>query len=157
MWFVGVFEGEGTFSFDKDIAKALIIQMTDLDTLQKVQCICGGNIRPIKKRKEHWKDCWVWYLQGERSLKLAEEIYPYLMSRRQKRCEEFCSSKKQHSLVAYRNRANLKREKAIALRKQGLTHKEIARQLNIERSYVSHLLGKNTWWMGQLLVSCGWL
>ena len=142
MWFVGLFEGEGTFSFANGIAKHMAIQMTDLDTLHKVQQICGGKVRPTKKSKEHFKDCWIWYLQGEAALLLAEKIQPYLMARRKKRCDEFCASKRKHSLAARREHAIFKKNIAQSLRKQGWTHKQIAEEIGVERSYISHLLGK---------------
>ena len=136
-WLAGLFEGEGTFCFAYGKPRALAIQMTDLDTLKRVQDLVGGNICKTKKQKDHHKESWRWYMSGLKAKNLAVKLEPLLMSRRAARCREFIekSSNRTEDTLSKRN-------KAISLREQGLTTTQIGAILNIDRSYVSHLLGK---------------
>ena len=76
-------------------------------------------------------------MSGLKAKNLAVKLEPLLMSRRAARCREFIekSSNRTEDTLSKRN-------KAISLREQGLTTTQIGAILNIDRSYVSHLLGK---------------
>lgn len=141
-WFAGLFEGEGSFGFSHGKPKQLKIQMTDLDVLERVQKWFGGSITVATKQQSHWKDAWSWQMGGAFGLELAKEIRPFLLSRRQQRCDEFISlfrtqqeytneraKRKSHNLV-----------EAQRLRTQGLTHQAIADTLGVDRTWVTHLL-----------------
>ena len=137
-WFAGLFEGEGTFNFANGKPKAMSIQMTDEDVLNRVQKNFGGSVHLLKKRQDHWKDCWKWSITGQKSVDLAKEIKPFLLSRRQARCEEYIKLYK--SREAFRQNREDFRTKVKHLRSQGLTHAAIAGIMKCDRSYVSHIL-----------------
>lgn len=139
-WFAGLFEGEGTFVFYKNTPKRIAIQMTDLDTLEKVQEIWGGRIYHCKKLKDHHKDSWQWVAGGELARQIAIMIEPLLMSRRKARCQEFILGINTRYQVS--TKVNQRVAKARELRSTGLTHQEIADILGVERSAVSHYLSK---------------
>lgn len=68
----------------------LIVGMTDLDVLEKLQRICGGNvhIRNSPSAKPHWKQQWVWRISGKRAIDLAERFRPHLCARRTARLDK---------------------------------------------------------------------
>lgn len=141
-WFAGLFEGEGSFTFKRGKPYRMSISMTDLDVLERVRDEFGGSILSLTKRKERWKDAWVWYIGGESSRSLAQEIYPYLLSRRQKRCQEYIDNlrtQKQYNNDRLVRHESLKIE-CKRLREEGLLQREIASILEIDRSTVSKLL-----------------
>lgn len=142
IWFAGLFEGEGTFCFCKNVGRQLSIQMTDKDIIDRLQTFFGGKVYNIKKRKEHHKDSWVWVLGSKDSIKIVEDIIPYLGLRRKKRALEYITSFK--GIEKYNRERKeerlLKAKKVKELYTKGLKHKEIANKLGIERSTVTKLL-----------------
>lgn len=145
-WFAGLFEGEGSFCFLRGRPRSMSIQMTDLDVLQRVKEYFGGTIYPMTKRQEHWKDAWKWTIFGTKSVELAQLVLPYLGVRRSHRATEYIEN--YGTLEKY----NLKRREKFeelatsvrSLRTEGLTHKQIADRLEIDRTYVTHILnGRN--------------
>lgn len=143
-WFTGLFEGEGCFVFNKDKPKRMAISLTDYDVLERIQLNFGGTVSPLKKRKEHWKDAWIWSIGGEDALKLAKDIHPFLLSRRSKRCEEFINNfvTREESKDIKKQKAIQNKKLAIELKNAGMTHKQISETLGVDRTYVTHLLGK---------------
>lgn len=103
-WSAGVIEGEGCFVFSKDKRSnhhtaAVQVEMTDFDTIEKLQTIFGGTIvesnYPSKlKKNPNGKPSWRWKLVrqkevfdcllrimpylGERRLLKAKELFQYL-------------------------------------------------------------------------------
>ena len=141
-WFVGLFEGEGTFHFTKGRPRGLVISMTDLDVLRRVQEIVGGSIYDLTKREEHWKDAWKWRIGGQAAKDLAEKMLPYLGNRRAERCKEFIDlyyTQEDYNLERKIKRAKLI-ESALVLRAANKTHAEIAKELGCDRSYISKIL-----------------
>lgn len=134
-WFAGLFEGEGCFRISKGHSQGIMIQSTDLDVLEKVQNLFGGSIYTAYDRpdKPNWKKCYQWYL-GKGSEDLVRMIYPYLMSRRQHRADEW--------LRLVKKPRNSKREKILVLLSEGLSNKQIAEQLDCSPAYVSIIKNK---------------
>lgn len=142
-WFSGLFEGEGSFYFHKGTPKALTISMTDLDVLEKVRDNFGGNIYPLKKRKAHWKDAWMWRLGGEDSVSLVKRMLPFLGERRSSRGQEYID--KHRSIEDYnlsrKESSDLLAREILQLRSsENLTHQKIADRLHLERSSVTKIL-----------------
>lgn len=141
-WFIGLFEGEGSFSITKNKAKKITITSTDRDVLEKVQLLLGGNIVMPKIRNEKWKQEYVWYLNKNESKDIILKMLPFLSSRRRKRANEW--------LVFYDEQLKIinerldKKKYAIEnihrLREEGFTHKQIADKLGYERSHISKML-----------------
>src|SRR5690349_5515236 len=129
-WLAGLFEGEGSFGFSHGKPKQLKIHMTDLDVLERVQEWFGGTISATTKQQEHWKDSWLWQIGGSAGLELAKQIRPYLLGRRQQRCDEFISLfRTQQEYNAERARRKQQHlTEALIYRAQGLTHQVIDRK-----------------------------
>jgi hypothetical protein len=145
-WFAGLFEGEGSFRFHKEIPKAVVIQMTDLDVLEHVQQVFGGSIFKVTKRQSHWKDAWVWTLTGSAAADLIREMLPYLHARRSDRARQYLErhrSAEQYSQERSDSKALLV-SKVYSLRDSGLTHQQIADELKYDRTYVTKILGERS-------------
>lgn len=143
IWFTGIFEGEGTFRIlREEKAKGLQIPSTDLDVLEKIKYFFGGEIYKTSKRKDHWKDCWVWQINSEKAYALVVDMQPYLLSRRLSRSKEWidlylkgkkeAQDKKQFKL----DRDNL----IFRLWSEGLNHSQIAKKVSLHRTTVLKIL-----------------
>jgi hypothetical protein len=137
-WFAGLFEGEGTFTFVHGKPKRLAISMTDKDVLDRVEEYFGGSVKSLVKRREHWKDAWIWSIYGENSVDLARKILPYLGERRARRCREYIEEFS--TRTDRKKRTEELRQRVWELRVTGLTHQAIADIVGKDRTYVTHIL-----------------
>ena len=97
IWAAGLLEGEGSFLLQTGTYYLKVqVQMTDLDVLESIQRIFGGNIHPITKRREHWKDAWVLNISGSTAYTCMVEIRPYMHSRRTKQIDLALSARKEY-------------------------------------------------------------
>lgn len=140
-WVAGWLEGEGCFQFNKSVA--ITAASTDLDVLQKVQSIIGGFINKRKMKKAHWKDAWdLTVKKTDQLIKIIPLLLPHLGQRRtvaaKKTLERALATKKKMDFKSAE--IMRKRLQAKELRKEGLTHQNIADKLGVERSYITHLL-----------------
>lgn len=91
-WAAGVLEGEGSFVRRSKNSCAISCEMTDLDILVRLQGLFGGSIYEVRKRKDHWKDCWVWRLNGANAVPVMRAILPFMGVRRTARIESLLDS-----------------------------------------------------------------
>jgi hypothetical protein len=137
-WAAGIVEGEGHIStYDNKVR--VVVEMTDLDILERLQNNFGGSLVQQKRRKEAWKISWRWSLTSSAKAKeFLILIYPLLGNRRQAKCQEAFS--------VVTNTRSVKKQQLLnrvySLRDQGLTHRAIADSVGYDRSYVSHILRK---------------
>lgn len=135
-WAAGLFEGEGTIAVNANRV-TVAIHMTDRDILERMHSEFGGQLYDMKKQEEHHKDSWKWCItRTENAMKFLEMIYPWMGQRRKARIEEARTA-------ASNNRSNVSNKRhaeVVELRSQGLKHREIAEQLGMDRSHVSHIL-----------------
>lgn len=136
-WAAGVFEGEGSFNFDSRTGQSsgVRIQMTDLDVLEKMQSLFGGTIGTAYEAKGNWKKCYYWYLGSISADNFVKEIYPYLMSRRKARADEWLNSVPERRPKGRRDKA----QQIIKHLESGMTQKEIADKFDVTQPYVSKL------------------
>jgi len=141
-WFIGLFEGEGSFSLTPKYAKWITITSTDRDVLERVQETFGGTIIKPTLRRENWKQEYVWYTTKVESSKLIKEMLPYLSVRRVKRANEWLEMFEKNmetTKLKETKRENLK-TRVQDYRKTGMTQLEIANLVGYERSYIAKLL-----------------
>ena len=85
-WLAGLFEGEGCISQDKrkPATFRLIIQMTDLDIIQRIHSITGVGKYAIQKQKNpKWKTLYRWSCgKREEVQAILSALLPYLGERR---------------------------------------------------------------------------
>lgn len=141
IWAAALFEGEGTITISNGIRVAVV--MTDLDVLETFQLNFGGTLLSQKKRKLHYKDQWRWMLTNSKeSCAFLELILPYLHSRRSARANEALLWYK-NSLIRKEEKVQKTKETRDIIRELGkgnFTHKDIAIKMNVDRSYVTHVL-----------------
>lgn len=88
-WLAGLLEGEGSFLWMSDRRARVTCGMTDKDVLERVFLLCGGKIWKQKyKAKDHHKDVWIWYLEGQDAVNLMEELHPHMGIRRSSKIKE---------------------------------------------------------------------
>lgn len=141
-WAAGLFEGEGSIHFANGVGTGVIIQMTDKDVLERMQELFGGKIAVAYEAKNNWKTCYRWTLGiKEGCEEFVKNIYPYLMSRRKARADEWLTSRRsiQKSRYATTERNNMVLEELAS----GKTQKQVADKYNITQAYVSILLKKS--------------
>nr|BDD47446.1 hypothetical protein 22 [Pelagibacteraceae bacterium] len=84
-WAAGVFEGEGTIYILKcrPSCANLQISMCDLDILERIQNLFGGNIYQKKKQKPHHKPIWTWQLSKSKDIvNTLTKLIPWFGHRR---------------------------------------------------------------------------
>lgn len=141
-WAGGLFDGEGTISIDKNKIRVAVV-MTDFDILETFKLNFGGSLIEQTKRVDYYKDQWRWSLtNNQESCLFLTKILPFLHSRRTLRAQEAIALYKE--LITQQELKIIKRTETQdiirELRKNGLTHKNIAIKLNVDRSYVTHVL-----------------
>lgn len=135
-WAAGLFDGEGCITIVGNRVQ-VVVSMTDLDLLERMQKHFGGSIHPIKKRKEHWKDAWKWQISGtKKSLAFLDLIYPYLSIRRQARVEEA----RNHFLDLRAVKNARLRSEILSFKDSGLTQGTIAARVGCSREHVNRVL-----------------
>lgn len=142
-WAAGLFEGEGTFGFSNGVAKRVVIQMTDLDILTRMQDLFGGSVAPVKKRQEHWKDCWIWTLGPEPAYTFTKQILPFLGERRSARALEWLEDRDRqlNALSEKKSQVSETRDKVKELYATGnYTQQKLADMFGVDRTYVAHIL-----------------
>jgi hypothetical protein len=94
----GILDGEGCFRTSTDGHSPRVqVSMTDLDVLQRLQDTFGcGTIRPLSKRKAHWKDAWVWRCSGNDAARVMIAILPYVSARREQKMDEIMETWRIH-------------------------------------------------------------
>lgn len=132
-WIAGLFEGEGTFVISNGISKGISITSTDLDILERVKNYCKGTIYTRPRINPKWKTAYVWIVRGEEAIEFLNMIKPFLLSRRLKRSEDWINS-------LPKGRINKNENIIKTLFNKGLTHKEIADRLGLDRSTISHFV-----------------
>jgi hypothetical protein len=104
-----------------------------------------GYIIKVTKRKEHWKESWVYYISKQ------EEVYKFISG-----IKKFCIVKQnliedtlpklQQLLKEYKNK-KVRRLKIInsakKLRSAGLTYRQIGEKLKIDWGYARRVIIKN--------------
>ena len=95
-WAAGLFEGEGTLTYDKsNDSWKLRIEMTDLDTLEDFHAAIGyvGNLSKLYKRPstpEHYKASAIWVTAAKHVVfDLVMLFYSHLGLRRKDKVKEF--------------------------------------------------------------------
>ncbi len=101
MWFVGVFEGEGTICLSARSSVQLRIAMTDKDVIARIRNVVGlGTVyAPWKSQRADRKPSWLWnmYRKAEVAAVLPWML-PHLGERRRARALEAVQHMKRSSL-----------------------------------------------------------
>ena len=84
-YIAGFFDGEGTISSVGD-GYRVVISQTNLLVLEEIRLFVGfGNVSQVAKRKEHWKDAWIYYVARQKQvLRFLDSVEPFLIVKSQK-------------------------------------------------------------------------
>ena len=141
-YIAGFFDGEGSITQTQGRHRLYITQ-ANLEVLELIKAFVGyGKVSPITKRKNHWKDAWVYFIGDMHQVQqFLEGILPYLIVKK---------DKAKNAIVEIRLRIDRidkaqelktrKMQQAVALRQQGLTYRAIGQILKTDWGYVRHLI-----------------
>lgn len=141
-WVAGILEGEGSFVFNGKYIR-VSASMTDLDVLQKVQIILGGNL--IKnKAYEGWKQSWTWYINTNAAVECMKKVLPFLCTRRTEQVVKALSlwNQKQNALKAKRDSLDERNKAVCEMRRLGLSNNEVAKKLDLTNRRASEIYYK---------------
>lgn len=119
------------------------IPQTNEEVLEKIQKFLGyGNCNVVKKRKEHWKDAWVYRITAQlEALDFTERILPYLIVK--KGLGKIVLADLQNYKIRLIKKQNLRKEKLeliIKLIREGKSYRQIEREFGMGRGFVYHIL-----------------
>lgn len=140
-WVAGLFEGEGCISTYKGKRVVVVIQMTDLDVLEKVQENFGGKILKLKERRAHWKQIYSWRIsKTSKACDFLETIKQFLCSRRTEKVNEALLIGKRLKENESQKEKSINYRKSIIqkLRDENKTDREIGVVLNVSRSTIQN-------------------
>lgn len=83
-WVAGLFEGEGWVGISKGKYPYMMVRMTDLDVIERLQRTVGcGNVRTLAKTPDGNKPVHVWDKMGDEAVSsIFRQIEPWLGTRR---------------------------------------------------------------------------
>jgi hypothetical protein len=86
-WAAGIIDGEGCISLNQEKRTQYLLRLTVTNTnlllLTRIQELFGGNICPMKRYQDHWKDRWQWDLKAAKAERALRAVLPYLVAKRQ--------------------------------------------------------------------------
>ena len=138
----GFIDGEGCI-LAKRKGYALRISQTNFEVLNSILKFTGkGYVNPIKKRKPHWKDAWIYDSGGyEHTYFLLINVVDKLIVKKQEAEHAIEVLKDRIEFLQQRDKEVREKAKKVAeLRNKGWTYREIGKELNHDFSYMRRLL-----------------
>ncbi len=139
----GFVDGEGSITKNGEADYRITIPQTNKEVLSAIQIFTkAGNICQVTKRKEHWKESWVYVIaRQEDVLVFLRNIYPHVIVKKNLVQISIPIIAKIVSIQRQRKanlQKNIKRSKL--LRKKGLSYRAIGKKLKIDHGYVRRLV-----------------
>jgi len=140
-YIAGFFDGEGSITNNGKGFRVSISQ-TNQEVLEAIRSFVGfGFVIKTKKRKEYWKDCWVYYITKQKEVySFLLKVSPFLIV--EKRKAESCLPllketvrKQQERQIRLKHRIKTIKK----LRNKGLTYRAIGKQLGMDWGYARRL------------------
>jgi len=141
-YIAGFFDGEGSIS-PNGKGFRITIPQTNEEVLNKICDFakCGYIIK-LKKRKAHWKDCWLYYIACKKDVcKFLKKIAPYLVLKKKKASIAIFQLEK--DLVLMKQKENMykkRKSRAKLLREKGWSYRKIGKELKIDWGYARRLI-----------------
>jgi len=137
----GFFDGEGSVTRHGNGYRVTIPQ-TNFEVLQKImQSATVGHVVGLRKRQEHWKDCWMYYITKQSDVELfLRHIAPHVLVKKKpveqalKNLRPFLIKQKVKQALSIS-----RKKKAIQLRGQGYTYREIGKRIGTDWGYARRL------------------
>jgi len=141
-YIAGFFDGEGSLVHNKKGYRIMISQ-TNEEVLTSIKEFIGfGNIFKNKKRQPHWLESWVFYIaKQEDVLKFLKGILPFLIVKKIQIDKALPTLTKSVIKINYKINRRIKRvNEAKKLREQGLTYRQIGKQMKVDFGYARRLI-----------------
>jgi intein-encoded DNA endonuclease-like protein len=143
-YIAGFFDGEGSIVYNGSGFRITIAQ-TNLAVLDNIKRFAKvGQVIKVTKRQSHWKDSWVYYISKQEDiLFFVRHIQNFSIVKKQKinivlpRLINAVSNNKDRIL-----KRQLLTKSAKALRKKGLSYREIGKRLDIDFGHARRLIKK---------------
>ncbi len=143
-YIAGFFDGEGSITNNGKGFRITIAQ-TNQEVLEKIRDFVGaGYVIAVAKRREHWKDSWVYYISSQQDiLRFLLGIFMFLVVKKKLAVktipilETVVKKQKERQIKNIYLIQNSKK-----LREDGLTYREIGRKLGIDFGHARRLTMK---------------
>lgn len=119
-WLAGLLEGDGCFHLSQGRYPLLVLGMTDRDTVERAQEVCGG-VGSISERPagtKGYKPMWRWDVCSVDAIAVMMTVYGMMSTRRQARIREVIEGYRSAPGRAWNGQR--RREESSALEAQGL-------------------------------------
>lgn len=157
-WLAGILEGEGSFTWgskkERNVYGVPCVKVgsTDLDIIERIQSLLGGNIRIDKRTKDWYKDQYRLQWQGERAVEIMKLVSPHMGKRRGYTISGHIKhwSERPWLLEGSKNRhAKLNAEQVREIRERHDSKGESLRSLAIDygvtKGNINHIIQRKTW------------
>lgn len=140
-YIAGFFDGEGSILFNGKRFRITMAQ-TNHEVLEQIRVYAGfGNIFKAYKKKAHWKDCWIYFVARQEDVyTFLAKVSPFLIVKRALAARTIPRLKKVIVNKHQRSRLSMFRKREVKkLRKNGLTYREIGKELSIDWGHARRL------------------
>jgi len=144
-YIAGFIDGEGSIVKRRE-GYNLLISQANFEVLDNIRTFVGcGHIYPLKKRKKHWKDAWVYSAGGYREthhvlFHVADKL---VVKKKQARTVVKVLEAKLREMEKIVELRRYRLQEGKRLRQGGLTYRQIAKELNTDFGYIRRLLIRN--------------
>lgn len=137
-YIAGFIDGEGSITIRKNRVRITIPQ-TNFEILDEIRLFFGfGGITTVKKRKEHWKQSWVYYSGSNKNSDKILKLLDGHLILKQKKLEEAKTILKDFFSIS-RGHAN-KKEEILRLVDEGKSYRQIEKILKVSRNTVCNFV-----------------
>lgn len=145
-YIAGFFDGEGSVAHNGNGFRIQITQ-THYDVLERIRSFSGvGYVFTITKRKQHWKDSWIYNVAKQRDVYIfLKNVEKYVIVKRELVRRALVHLERYLSEVQARQ-ARLEQRIAMGtrFREQGHTYRFIGQKLHVDHGYIRRLILKNS-------------
>lgn len=136
----GFFDGEGSITINRNRVRTSTPQ-TNKEVLERIRDYIGvGSVYALTKRKEHWKEAWVYSTTSNSdSLELLTKLYPHLILKQRRAIEAIEVLKEYFDKKADFEKRKVRAAEMVA---EGKSYRYIAKELNINRQTVCNVIKK---------------
>ena len=141
-YLAGFFDGEGTITIRGKRCRVAITQ-TNKEILEEIRDFVGyGYVVEVKKRKPHWKDCWIYFISRKADmLHFFKNVYPFLILKKELAGDAIVQIEKDLIILQERiDKASKNRKMAKLLREKNFSYREIGKELCIDWGYARRLV-----------------
>ena len=142
-YIAGFIDGEGSITKHGETDYRITVSQTNEEVLKMIQVFTkSGNICQVTKRKEHWKESWVYVVARQKDvLVFLKKIYPYSIVKKNL-IRNLIPVITKVVLKQRERKANLQKniKRSKLLRKKGLSYRAIGKKLGIDHGYVRRLI-----------------